>query len=140
MRMIRQLFVGAVATATMVGCLRADPIADADCSIPQHAQRIINHCASLKLQEMDKQLAGLYQELLAAMPDQLDRARLQAAENAWLHYREAQCAFEAPSGRQGSLSSLMYTSCARDLTEMRINQLRRYLECRVRQEPDACRH
>lgn len=130
--------IAAVALA-LVAAARADPIADVDCTVPQHAQRLINHCSSLKLQDLDRQWAALRRDIERTLPDETDRVRFQAAEDAWLAFRKAQCAFVAPPSRRGSLSSMIYTICARDLTDAHLSQLRSYLDCRVRAPAANCR-
>ena len=83
----------------------ADPIADADCTQPQHAQRIINHCSSVKYKAADERLTALYEKTVAALTDAADRNRLKASQDAWTEYRSAQCALLAPPSRRGSMWS-----------------------------------
>jgi len=117
----------------------ADPASDIDCSQPQKAQQLINHCSSEHFREADAALAALVEKIRTAMPDDADRDRLTASEQAWLTYRSAQCALEVPPTRRGSMSSMMYTSCARALTEARMAQLQDFLDCHVTWQEGKCR-
>jgi uncharacterized protein YecT (DUF1311 family) len=126
------------ALAFVFAAAHADPIGEVDCSQPQHAQRIVNHCSSVKFKEADGRLTALFEKVLAALPDEGDRARLKAAEDAWLQYRSAQCVFEAPPSRRGSMWSAVYTTCARHLTEAHIAQLQSTLDCTLHSGENRC--
>jgi len=115
----------------------ADPITNADCTKPQHAQQIINHCSSVKFKVTDERLTALYEKTLAAMNAD-ERSYLKISQDAWSQYRSAQCALEAPPGRRGSMWSAVYTTCARLLTEARIGQLETYLYCDLRTDDAKC--
>jgi len=122
----------------LCGPAPADPVADADCSQPQKAQRIINHCSSLKYQTAQERLNVVYHHTLAALADSGDRDGLKASQSAWAAYRDAQCRLEAPPNRRGSMWSTVYTGCARQLTEERIAQLEFYLNCTLRADESKC--
>jgi uncharacterized protein YecT (DUF1311 family) len=123
--------------STMFISALADPITDADCTKPQHAQRIINHCSSVKFKATDERLTALYEKTLAAMNAD-ERSYLKTSQDAWSRYRAAQCALEAPPSRRGSMWSAVYTTCTRLLTEARIVQLETYLYCDLRTDDAMC--
>ena len=107
---------------------RADVITDADCTKPQHAQMIINHCLGLEFKAADEKLSAVYERFLAAIDSADSRKRFEAAETVWLQWRDAQCAFEA--GRHGgSRASMAHSLCAIRLTEQRTKELQAYLAC-----------
>jgi uncharacterized protein YecT (DUF1311 family) len=123
----------AVAIVLLSGQARADVITNADCTKPQHAQMIINHCASLDFQAADKKLSDVYEKTRAALQQyKSDKTRFEAAEQAWLQYRGAQCAYEAGMYTGGSLYSMVYTTCAKRLTDARIKEQRSFLACHLR--------
>ena len=128
----------ALVTSLTFAAALADPITDADCTQPQHAQRIINHCSSAKFKAADERLTALYEKTGAALTDAGDRNRLKASQDAWTAYRSAQCALLAPPSRRGSMWSAVYTSCARLLTEARIVELQTYLFCDLRTDDAKC--
>ena len=116
----------------------AGPITDADCSQPQHAQRIINHCSGLQFKAADEKLTVLFEKTLAALNDEKNRERLKTSQDAWLHYRDAQCAMKAGLHDHGSVYSMIYTTCARLLTEARITELQSFLDCDLGSDPAKC--
>ena len=116
----------------------ADPIADADCTQPQHAQQIINHCSSVRFKAADERLTALYEKTGAALTDAAGQNRLKASQDAWTAYRSAQCTLLAPPSRRGSMWSAVYTTCARLLTEARIVELQTYLYCDLRTDDAKC--
>jgi uncharacterized protein YecT (DUF1311 family) len=112
---------------------RADAITGADCSKPQGAQRIINHCLGLKFKAEDERLSAVYEAALAALGRAEDKTRLQGAETLWLQFRDAQCGFEA--GRHGGSSfSMFHSLCAIRLTNARSEELRNYTACSLGQD------
>ena len=130
--MIRRALL-AVAMVLLSGHARADVITDADCTKPQHAQKIINHCASLDFKAADAKLSDVYEKTRAALQQyKSDKTRFEVAEQAWLQYRGTQCAYEAGMYDGGSLYSMVYTTCAKRLTDARIKELRSYLACHMR--------
>ena len=113
--------------------LRAEVITDADCTKPQHAQMIINHCASLDFKAADEKLSVVYEKTRTALQQyKNDKTRFEAAEQAWLRYRDTQCGYEACMYDGGSLYSAVYTTCAKRLTDARIKELQTYLACHLR--------
>lgn len=131
----RSVVTSVAAAAIAFGATAA---ADPDCSQPQHAQRIINHCSSLAYQAADRRLTALVREVRAALRDSGDAGRLDASQAAWVAYRDAQCRLEAPPSRRGSMWSMLYTICARLLTEARTQELQHYLACDLRSDESAC--
>ena len=123
--MIRSILLASVLA---FAAARADVITSADCTKPQHAQMIINHCTSLKFQAADAELRAVYERSLAAIDNPPSRARFAAAQTAWHQFRDAQCAFEA--GRYGgSRYSMAHSLCALSLTEQRTKKLGDDLAC-----------
>jgi uncharacterized protein YecT (DUF1311 family) len=130
--MIRSALL-ALAIALSAAPARADVITDADCTKPQHAQMIINHCASLEFKAADEKLSAVYEKTRAALQQyKNDETRFEAAEQAWLRYRDTQCRYEAGMYDGGSLYSAVYTTCAKRLTDARIKELQTYLTCHLR--------
>ena len=107
----------------------ADGITDADCTKPQHAQMIINHCSGLQFREADKQLTAVYERTLAALTDPAARDRLKEAEDAFVKNRAETCAAQSHIQSHGSIHSMQYTVCARELTEARSRALQAHLVC-----------
>jgi uncharacterized protein YecT (DUF1311 family) len=93
------------------------------CASPT-TQAEMNRCAYEELQRADAALNRAYQKVLRSLePDR--QKKLQAAERAWLAYRDAHCAFEASESEGGSIYPLEYSTCRTELTKQRTAQLRR---------------
>ena len=136
--MLRRLSAFALSLVFVCAPAFADPITDADCSQPQHAQRIINHCSSLQFKAADERLTALYEKTLAALDDEKNRERLKTSQDAWQQYRDAQCAMKAGLHDHGSVYSMIYTTCARLSTEARISELQSFLDCDLGTDPAKC--
>ena len=129
--MIRSALL-AIPVVLLSAPIRADVITDADCTKPQHAQMIINHCTSLKFKAADEKLNAVTQQTLAALQQyKNDKTRFEAAEQAWLQYRDTQCAYEAGMYDGGSLYSMVHSLCAKRLTEARTKELQTNLTCHL---------
>ena len=127
-----------IAASAATGEDGSDAITHADCTKPQHAQMIINHCSSLKFQTADKALSEVYERALATIKGAGNKARLEAAESTFLQYRSAQCALEAGMHDHGSVYSMVYTTCARLLTEARTKELQTFLDCSLSADLSRC--
>ncbi len=54
----------------------------------------------------------------------------QAAERAWIAFRDAECAFSASGGEGGSAYPMTVSMCAAHLTTARTEQLSSFLHCK----------
>ena len=77
--------------------------------------------ANLKLKEVLAQLNA------KISPE--GRARLKAAEAAWLRYREMQCEFNAARSSGGSVHAMILSLCHADLTKQQTELLEVQLNC-----------
>jgi uncharacterized protein YecT (DUF1311 family) len=96
------------------------------CDSPQ-TQAAMNVCAAEELHRMDAQLNAVYRKLTATL-DANRRRKLQAAQRAWLAFRDAHCEFEASAFEGGSMQPLEYSACATNVTKERIGHLRQALD------------
>jgi uncharacterized protein YecT (DUF1311 family) len=62
---------------------------------------------------------------LAAKLDQSGRAKLRAAQNAWIKFRDAEADYRADAQRGGTLAPLIAISVRADLTESRRKDLKK---------------
>jgi len=94
---------------------------------PVHAQSQpeINATAAASADKADQELTATYQKLRASFKDDAQAlASLDAAEQAWLDYREKEAEFEASSDFGGSIYPLTVSTIAQRLTEERIKYLK----------------
>jgi uncharacterized protein YecT (DUF1311 family) len=92
-----------------------------DCGAAE-TQLAMNQCAQQNYQRSDQVLNQVYQDLRATLSTPA-KNQLQAAETAWLSFRDADCAFERSQFEGGSIAPLIYASCLEQLTDQRIADL-----------------
>lgn len=131
-RVIAFLAAFAVAEANAAPAARcADPQSTLDMKV----------CAEIRLRTADAELTKVYAEAIAdarrqyatlrrertyqGMPD--SEMIVRKAQNAWLVYRDANCAHQYQIYYGGSLAGLAYIACKADMTEARIKELRQLM-------------
>lgn len=84
--------------------------------------------AMKEFNEADAQLNKIYGKLLSRLGDEGQKAKLRAAEKAWLKYRNAHSEFEAAFYEGGSIQPQMRTGCLTTMTKNRIKELQNVLD------------
>jgi uncharacterized protein YecT (DUF1311 family) len=102
----------------------------ADCDGADLAQVDMTACAYQAFQAQDRELNALYGRLVR-QEDAASLRQLQAAQRAWLQFRDLECAYETPDAG-GSLAPMETASCQAELTKERILDLKRSLRQQVR--------
>jgi uncharacterized protein YecT (DUF1311 family) len=118
-----------VLLSTMSLVLAGAPAAAAACAEASD-QATLNACATEQLKAAEAELAGLrgrIEQRLAGAPDR--RGRFAAAQDAWLAFRAAECAFAAAAVEGGSAFPMLRADCLAGLTRQRGAELERYLAC-----------
>ncbi len=100
-----------------------------DCSTTDLPQMDLNACAYQSYQAADKDLNLVYGKL-AAQNDAAGKALLKKAENAWIAYRDSECAFEADAFRGGSMAPMIEGGCLAVVTKARTATLSQSLQDR----------
>jgi uncharacterized protein YecT (DUF1311 family) len=78
----------------------------------------------------DAKLTKTYSEIMKRLSDDADgRKLLQAAQRAWIAFRDAECDFSTAESQGGSIHPMLVSGCLQGLTEARAGQLGSYLEC-----------
>ena len=98
---------------------------DLDCNSPDLGQQGMNQCAYEVFNVQDRELNKLYGRLLK-QSDAEAAKQLQAAQRAWVQFRDLECIFETPDAG-GSLAPLEKASCMTALTKSRISDFKRSL-------------
>ncbi len=96
------------------------------CSNPQTTLEM-RECEAKMLKEADASLNKVYKQLISLIGDKAQKDRLKAAEQAWLKYRDAHCAFMAGFYEGGTMEAQTYTACLREMTEKRTSELQEAL-------------
>lgn len=119
----RFLLVLAAAGAPALAASVADPDWPASCDESQSA---MNGCAYQRWQKADARLNGLYSQLVKKTVAE-DRPKLQAAQRAWLAYRDLECSFEGAEAEGGTLQPMLVSDCRNTLTRQRVADFERLL-------------
>ena len=102
---------------------------DVDCHARDLTQMDINYCAGQALEKQDRELNQLYGQLVKA-EDPAGLKKLQAAQRAWLQFRDLECVFETTSVG-GSLAPYETATCKAEVTKARVGDLKRVLRDQV---------
>lgn len=87
-------------------------------------------CADQAYRKSDADLNAAYRDVMARLVDNKDATtRLQAAQKAWLFFRDAECAFSSAGVTGGSAYPMVLSMCLDKLTQARTKELRAYLKC-----------
>jgi uncharacterized protein YecT (DUF1311 family) len=90
-------------------------------------QVAMNQCSAQRLQLAEKELSVTYQKMLDHFGPKKDK-ELQYSQQAWLKYRDAQCAFEESFAQGGSLAPMLLTDCQKDMTQKRTKRLKNIIQ------------
>jgi uncharacterized protein YecT (DUF1311 family) len=74
----------------------------------------------------DEELNSIYKQL-SKLSDDIDTKSLQAAQRAWIKFRDAECTFAGSAAQGGSLQPVLIDDKYAELTAARITQLKSYL-------------
>jgi uncharacterized protein YecT (DUF1311 family) len=80
----------------------------------------MNECVSGEVQELRVQLTST----LAVAQRIFGKKLVQIAQRQWKRYVTAECTMEASPNRGGSIYPFIYGTCVRNLTVMRIKEIR----------------
>lgn len=97
------------------------------CDNPRN-QLELNGCATDRYAQADKTLNqdyAAYRKRLS--PIQLKQFR--QAQNAWIKFRDASCAFEASGVEKGSAHPMVHRQCLAVKTEERVQQIKALASC-----------
>jgi uncharacterized protein YecT (DUF1311 family) len=114
----------ALAAAALVAlALPAEAQARRDRCAAATDTRQMLECTGAELRAAEARMAQALRTA-AAEDDAAGRARLRAAQLAWLSFRDAQCAYEEADSVGGSLHPIALAVCKTRLTDERTRQLR----------------
>ncbi|EHK63606.1 lysozyme inhibitor LprI family protein [Achromobacter arsenitoxydans] len=87
-------------------------------------------CADQAYRKSDAELNAAYKDVTARLKNDKEAAtKLQAAQKAWLFFRDAECAFSSGGVSGGSAYPMVLSMCLDKLTQARTKELRAYLKC-----------
>lgn len=97
-----------------------------NCSNPQTTIEI-NQCTRREADAADRQLNQVYQQLKPKISRQQQQKLIQA-QQAWIKFKDATCAYEQAQFEGGTISTSVYFNCLTQVTQQRTKDLQRYLQ------------
>ena len=85
-------------------------------------QWALTSCADSAYHRADADLNRTYRRVLTRL-SHADRAKLRAAQRAWVRFRDAQCTFEAAAYDGGSMQPMVESLCLESITRARERQV-----------------
>lgn len=89
-------------------------------------QHELNRCAALARDRADAELNKVYRELIKDT-GATERAKLRAAQLAWLKFRDAHCDYTSIGNKGGSIYPMVVSFCLAGVTNARVKQLQEIL-------------
>ncbi|WP_137930841.1 lysozyme inhibitor LprI family protein [Mesorhizobium comanense] len=99
-----------------------------ECDRSDDSQQMMNICANEDYQAADASLNKAYQDLIGS-EDANGKKLLQAAQRAWISFRDADCAHTTAASAGGSIHPMVVSQCLTKLTNDRIKQLAASANC-----------
>lgn len=92
----------------------------------------LNQCAARARDRADAELNKVYRELMKDTGT-TERAKLRAAQLAWIRFRDAHCDYRSIGNKGGSIYPMVYSFCLAGVTNDRVKQMREILRESVEQ-------
>jgi uncharacterized protein YecT (DUF1311 family) len=89
----------------------------------------LDQCYHRAYQGVDTELKTAFRQLTDRLADPNERELLQQAEQAWIQYRDKECAFETAGTRNGTIHPIEISICLTAKTQAHIEELRQQLNC-----------
>ena len=86
----------------------------------------LNQCAARARDKADAELNTVYRELMKDA-GATERAKLRAAQLAWIKFRDLQCDYESVGNKGGSIYPMVVSFCLAGVTTTRTKQLQEIL-------------
>lgn len=86
-------------------------------------QAQINFCAGQAADKVDRELNRFYRQIMSNITDGEQKLLLTESQQAWIKFRNADCAFERSFYAGGTLSTTVYLTCLEKLTRQRLQQI-----------------
>jgi uncharacterized protein YecT (DUF1311 family) len=87
----------------------------------------MRECAGVRYDKAEQELKSVRAQLSRKL-DETGKAKLQAAQAAWLQYRKANADFQASLAGGGTLGPLIEITVMADMTEARVAELKKSLK------------
>ncbi len=84
-------------------------------------------CENIRYQKAQQDLNAVYEKLLNKL-DAIGKAKLRAAQAAWLQFRKANADFSADAARGGTMAPLIAITVLTEMTQARTADLKKSLQ------------
>jgi uncharacterized protein YecT (DUF1311 family) len=109
-----------------IGCSASAQTEDCDAN-----QAAMNRCAGKQLATLDAELNEQYKAQMAYLQTPAKKQALKGAQQKWIAYRDADCLYQAGKAEDsGTIWPLLQSQCLAEHTRVRVEQLKKYAECR----------
>jgi uncharacterized protein YecT (DUF1311 family) len=88
----------------------------------------LNECYGEQFRKADAHLNKIYASLLKQLGSGTATQKLQAAEKAWIQYRDLHCEAARSEFEGGSISPMVWAQCMAGVTDHRIEELKNVYE------------
>ena len=95
-------------------------------------QHELNRCAALARDRADAELNKVYRELIKDT-GAAERAKLRAAQLAWIKFRDAHCDYRSIGNKGGSIYPMVVSFCLAGVTNARVKELQEILRESLKQ-------
>lgn len=109
------------------GLLLSTSVMAEDCDSAT-TQADINQCYTAEYKKQDDLLNQTYKQVMDRAGEK-QKAQLKAAQNAWIGFRDADCAFLSSGAESGSVYPMVKAGCLADKTRERTELLKSTLQC-----------
>lgn len=92
------------------------------------SQAALNECAGNDYKKQDDLLNQTYKEAMK-LATETQKTQLKAAQNAWIAFRDADCAFLTSGADGASVAPMVHAQCMTDKTRERTELLKSTLSC-----------
>lgn len=112
--------------AATVTAAEQDDVDDEDPCPDARNQHELNQCAARARDKADAELNKVYRELIKDTGT-TERAKLRAAQLAWIKFRDAHCDYRSVGNTGGSIYPMVFSFCLAGVTNARVKQLQEIL-------------
>jgi len=112
----------------LISCLLLSTNVLADSCDNETSQAGLNECYGKEYKKQDDLLNQTYQKAMKLATD-TQKTQLKAAQNAWIAFRDADCAFLTSGADGASVAPMVHAQCMTDKTSERTELLKSTLHC-----------
>ena len=126
-RSLARLFLFALAvSASCAATMAQTPPPQPECGNAT-TTAAMRQCAGMRYNKAEQELKAVRAQLSRKL-DETGKAKLEAAQSAWVQFRKANAEFQSDLVRGGTLAPLVQITVMADMTEARVAELKKALK------------